>query len=187
MKEYWKEIKDYENLYQISNLGNVRSLRYKNNNKLMKLSINNSGYVQISLHYKGKRKPVLVHRLVAEAFIENKENKPLVNHKDGNKQNNNVDNLEWCTSQENIIHAIKTGLSRVSNKQRENCRRLGRLSRKSVDQYDIYGNFIKTWSSILEASQHFKTNDSHIGECCRGKLQTAGGYIWKYHNLGGKK
>ena len=76
----------------------------------MKLSINNSGYVQISLFQNGKRKPVLVHRLVAENFLKNKENKPYVNHIDGNKLNNKMDNLEWCTCQENINHAYQKGL-----------------------------------------------------------------------------
>lgn len=151
----------------------------------MKLSINNSGYVQISLFQNGKRKPVLVHRLVAENFLENKENKPYVNHIDGNKLNNKMDNLEWCTCQENINHAYQKGLIKISDKKREICRKLGKASNKKVDQYDKLGNFIKTWNSSLQASKYFKTNDSHIGECCRGKAKTAGGYIWEYHNLGG--
>lgn len=99
VKEEWKDIKGYEGLYQISNLGNVKSL---NTNKNMKFTTR-SGYYNIILRKNGKRYSKQVHRLVAEAFLENKENKFIVNHKDYNRKNNNIENLEWCTQKENVI------------------------------------------------------------------------------------
>ena len=106
LNEIWKPIKGYEQLYQVSNLGNISNYR-----KIMKPFENNSGYLVIDLRCNKTRKKCLVHRLVAEAFVENSNNYPLVNHKDGNKHNNASSNLEWCTNSENILHARRTGLN----------------------------------------------------------------------------
>lgn len=124
MKEIWKDIKDYEGLYQISNLGNVQRIgeyiiqskgktKYKRymKNKTLKFNSDKQGYLLVHLCKAGIRKCKKVHRLVADAFIENKDNKPYVNHKDGIKQNNSVNNLEWVTPSENNIHAYRTGLT----------------------------------------------------------------------------
>lgn len=124
MLEIWKNIKGYEGVYQVSNLGNVRRInnyieqnkgatRYKRliEYKILKFNYDKQKYLLVHLCVNGVRKCKKVHRLVAEAFIENTNNKPYVNHKDGNKQNNNVDNLEWVTPSENNIHAYKLGLT----------------------------------------------------------------------------
>lgn len=122
------------------------------------------GYVYVCLFKNNRQKTFRVNRLVALMFIPNPENKPEVNHKDGNKLNNCVSNLEWNTTKENIEHAYRTGLNK------------GRT--KTVLQYDIQGNLIKEWNSITEATNQLKINN--ISACCAGKLKTVGGYKWKY-------
>lgn len=118
MKEIWKPIKGYEGIYEISNFGKVKSIRYFNhvNNKIysrekiLKLSLNEKGYFRVGLYKSGKEIKFKVHRLVAENFIPNPNKYNEVNHIDGNKQNNCVDNLEWCTHSHNIKEAVKLGL-----------------------------------------------------------------------------
>jgi len=115
MQEIWKDIENYEGLYKISNFGNIKAMPKKagfNNRKekLLKYKINQFGYLTIGLCKNSKRKWFMIHRLIANAFISSIKNKPQVNHKDGNKQNNHIDNLEWCTSSENLKHAFKIGL-----------------------------------------------------------------------------
>ena len=122
MKEIWKDIKGYEGLYQISNIGRVKSLdrivksRYDSTSlfkeRLLTPQRDTRGYKHVSLRKEGKSKHKRVHRLIALAFIPNPENKPEVNHIDGNKMNNGIDNLEWSTHSENIQHAYQTGLNK---------------------------------------------------------------------------
>lgn len=123
--EIWKDIKGYEGLYQVSNLGRVKSLGrfhkfpnggiYEIKPRILKNATETSGYLFVAL-YNGYRKQYKIHRLVAEAFIPNPNNLPQVNHKDLNKQNNRVDNLEWCTASENIKHAFKHGVRKMPDK-----------------------------------------------------------------------
>lgn len=122
MKETWEDITDYVGLYRVSNLGNIESLSrtiinkngntQKVNGKILKSSIRKSGYKHVILQKFGVRKTYLVHRLVANAFLKNVEDKPEVNHKDGNKSNNYANNLEWVTRKENIVHAFKNNLNK---------------------------------------------------------------------------
>ena len=114
MEEIWKDIVGYEGIYEISNLGRIRTFNYKNTNnvEIMKNFIDGSGYIKISLCKNGIKKQYFIHRLVAQAFIPNLKNKRTVNHKDGNKLNNCVGNLEWVTCEENIHHAWKNGLNK---------------------------------------------------------------------------
>lgn len=175
MKEIWKDIKGYEGCYQISNLGNTKSLeRYVNTNgnskrlvkeKILKKTIDNTGYYVVSLWKNNKHSRPHVHRLVAETFIINQNNKPYINHIDGDKLNNNINNLEWCTPKENNIHAYQLGLN---------------PSCKKVNQYDLNGNYIKTWDSIKDANDYYKT--THISECCNpdSKRNIAKGFLWKH-------
>jgi hypothetical protein len=114
--ETWKDIKGYEGIYQISNLGRVKrisnihwcNLKYRDNYYLKPLD-NGKGYLRIKLTVKSKSRRVMLHRLIAEAFIENPNNYPFVNHIDGNKKNNNLNNLEWCTQSQNCLHSVKMG------------------------------------------------------------------------------
>lgn len=115
MEEIWKDIEGYEGLYQVSNLGRVRSLAKKagrspRKEKYTAIFVDRRGYMKTNVCKFGKYTQVYVHRLVAETFIPNPDDKPQVNHKDGNKQNNHIDNLEWCTPKDNINHANKLGL-----------------------------------------------------------------------------
>lgn len=122
------------------------------------------GYLQVALQKHKKRKDEKIHRLVAEAFIPNPENKPQVNHIDGDKTNNNVNNLEWTTTSENQLHSIYVLKHNI----------------KTVLQYDKNRNFIKEWEAIQLASKKLNIQSSDISDCCRNKRKTAGGYIWRY-------
>ncbi len=182
MVEVWKDIKGYEGLYQVSNLGRVKSLeRFKDNNggkvkvseRIMRISVDTVGYNIICLTKNSKRKTHKIHRLVAEAFIPNLENKREVNHKDGNKQNNNVKNLEWATRKENMRHAYKTGLNGGEHF-------FNNSTAKAVKQYDANMECIATYKSTAEASRKTGICQGNICYCCNGKRPTAGGYVWKY-------
>lgn len=175
----WKSVKDYEGLYEVSNTGKIKSVTRKRKfgkgyrifeGKELKLQNDKDGYKKISLHNNVKRKRFFVHRLVAIAFINNQEGKPVINHKDGNKQNNHVDNLEWVTNSENDIHAFKTGL------RQPNC---GGTS-KEVVQYDLDGNKIGEYTSISEASRINDISIQMISYCCNGKCKTGKGFVWRF-------
>lgn len=176
MKEEFRNIVGYEGLYQVSNLGNIKSLeRTKTNHskyqlvngRILKSSINHKGYVYVILYKNNKQKGYLVHRLVAEAFIPNPENKPQVNHIDGNKLNNHVSNLEWVSQQENMQHALSNGLKMT----------------KPIYQYDKEGNLIKIWNSIREIQRTLNIPSSLIIRCCKGERKSSHNYIWKYKDI----
>lgn len=182
--EIWKDIEGYNGLYQISNFGRVKSLTrissYYNalygkekqrirKAHIMKTHTPKNRYTSVVLTKNGVEKTFTIHRLVAEAFIPNLENKEQVNHIDGNKSNNCVDNLEFCTPSENNKHAFDTGLNKPHNQRK-------------VNQYDLNNNYIKTWNSIIEFLKENNINlkNSGITSCCKGKQKTAYGYKWKY-------
>jgi len=163
MKEVWKDIHGYEGLYMISNKGCVKSLR-----RDLILKANTSArYAFVSLRVKGKTSYPRIARLVAGAFIKNPDNKPLVNHKDGNKLNNVVTNLEWCTRSENQLHAYETGLQKGFHYSR------------AVLQIKN-GKTIKQYESIKKASMDTGIDAGSIGHVLRGYRKTAGKYQWSY-------
>lgn len=170
MVEIWKDIPGYEGLYQASNTGKIKSLNYNNTKKekILKSKYDERGYLAIELRNKGKRFYTRVHRLVASAFLPNPDNLPQVNHKNEIKNDNRVENLEWCTNDYNCHYG--THYKRVSES-----------NYKKVNQYDLKGNYIKTFNSINEAKK--ETKATHIGSVCLGKRKTSGGYIWKYCSL----
>lgn len=176
-KEMWKDIVGYEGLYWVSNLGNIKSKKCQ-----LKPILNEKGYCKVELSKKGKRKRYFIHRLVAIHFIENTYSKEQINHKDGCKTNNCVNNLEWCTNLENQRHAIKNGL--VNNKQRiQQAINMGIINRKPVEQYSKDGKLIREYVSIKEASEETGINSRNICNCLsirQPKSKSAGGYIWKY-------
>jgi hypothetical protein len=172
-EEIWRDIIGYEGLYQVSNMGRVKSLERdvasKNGSKrtvreqILKSNTNQDGYLQVSLYYSGKMKTFKIHRLVCEAFHENPKNKPCVNHIDENKTNNAASNLEWCTYEENNNHGTHT--ARIS---------------KPVGQYTRDGKLIKIWQSASEVERQLGFATQNITAVARGKRKTANGYVWKY-------
>lgn len=189
MKEEWKDIKGYENYYQISNLGRIKSLIWFNGHEYIHrekiLKPQNNKYLTVRLAKNKKIKQYTIHRLVAIHFIENKENKPYVNHIDGNKYNNRANNLEWCTAKENTNHAYKNGLITLTSEKKKkavnkNAKLAWDKTRKKVNQYDIDNILIKQYKSLTEASLKNSIAIQHISECCKGKAKTAGGYKWQF-------
>ncbi len=175
-QEKWKYIKNSSE-YEISTLGNIRR-----NKRNLKIS-DKPTYKIIRLKLDDKYKTYYIHRLVAETFVPNVNKKEFVNHKDGNKHNNNIDNLEWCTRQENEIHAWKNGLK---EKIRETSKENLKIARKyihvnkPVNQFDLNMNFIKKWDSAFQAQKKIGIDSSAISKCCNNKLKKAGGYIWQF-------
>ena len=184
MKEEWKDIRGYEGRYQISNLGNVKSLNYANTGrqKLLHPSSHHLGYLIVRLVRPENIRPEnkMVHTLVASAFIPNSSNKPCVNHIDGNKQNNVVTNLEWVTHKENMEHAITTGL----RNPHFNNKPLGdnNPSRKPILQFTKNGDFVKRWECISEASRYMKCTPAQITNNAKGRNKTCHGFVWRYPN-----
>lgn len=178
MQEIWKDIKGYEGLYRVSNFGNVKSLNYrhKNEERLLKLNVNKNGYCFVNLHIKGTAKNVLVHRLVAEAFIENPLNFPLVNHKDENKTNNNVENLEWCTQKYNLNYSLN------KRNRKNNCKK-NKIPHKyfrEVIQIKPNGEVVEKYKNVSEAARLKRYDLKSLIDCCKGNRKTAYGFIWQY-------
>ena len=188
LEEEWKDISGYEGRYQISNMGRIRSLpRIVKNGigechkkgKILKPQKAVNGYMRATLCNEKYYKHFKIHRLVAEHYIPNPENKPQVNHINGDKTDNRVDNLEFCTHEENIKHAIKNGLIDLEKRKLEMIK-LGKKRAKKVNQYDLEHKFIKRWDSLKEASETLNINYGNISSCCIGNHKTAGGFIWEY-------
>ena len=171
--------------YKVSNLGKILSLNYKNTGKaeLMNPVTNTNGYLQVNLYKNGESKTCRVHRLVAEAFLENPENLPEVNHKDENKKNNFVflnedgtvnkkrSNLEWKNHRDNLNHGTRNERAAKANTN-------GKCS-KPVLQFSLSGELIREWPSIMECGRN-GFNQGNICQCCNGKRKTAHGFIWMY-------
>lgn len=165
-EEIWKDV-PFDSNYKVSNYGRIFS---KRTNKILKGELTEKGYIRVALT---EHKRYLVHCIVARTFIPNPENKPQVNHIDGNKQNNYVDNLEWCTQSENMRHALKTGL-KIMPKGKDV------YNARVIYQYDKNNNLIKRWECMSTASQTLKISQRDIVRVCKGERKTCGGYIWKY-------
>ena len=174
LQEIWKNILNYEGLYQISSHGRVKSLQKKTGflirkEHILKPRVKDNGYLIVSLFKDKQMSNKYVHRLVAEAFIPNPSNYPCINHKDYNKTNNNVDNIEWCSYSQNNTYS--------------NCQVIAGASKRiPILQCDKNGVILKEWECSLRAGQELGFSNSNITACCRGRANTAYGYIWRYKN-----
>lgn len=175
--EKWKDIPEFENKYQASNLGRIRSLNYEGHKgivKELKIHERKDGYLQVGLNIGKVHKKYLVHRLIAKAFIPHIDKYQIVNHKNGNKTDNRVDNLEWCNCSQNVKHAYENNLhKKYFGKANHNS--------KKVYQYDFQYNLLKVYDSVSQAQK--ENNIKHISSCCLGKRKSAGNYIWKYEEI----
>jgi len=171
---------DFPN-YGISECGKVLKCKKskRSHSKILKPEISKCGYLRLQLTKDNKRIHKFVHNLVAETFIANFENKPQVNHKDGNKLNNNLDNLEFVTCSENALHAYKLKLRKTPN---AGLGKIGILNHnsKKVNQYSLEGNFIKTWDSMMDIQRELKILQSKISLVCNFKRNQAYGFIWRF-------
>jgi hypothetical protein len=170
MEEVWKDIEGYEGLYEASNIGR---LRRKGSVNVRKFGDNGHGYKHVPLSKNNIIKNHYVHRIIATAFIPNPNNKATVNHKNGNKSDNHVENLEWATQSENSKHGFDTGLI-VQNKGRDN------PTSKPVRQYSLNGEFIMDFDSLTDAGKKLGITTFTIGQAAVGKYKQAGGYQWRF-------
>ena len=165
MQEIWKDIEGYENLYQVSNLGRVKSLGNGGSNSKERIlkQLNKNGYFGVCLCKEGKTKCFDIHRLVASEFIPNLDNLPMVNHKDECKANNRVDNLEWCSAKYNNNYG--TRIQRITEKKSKQvlCVETGKI-----------------YPSLRQAERELGISHNNISAACRGLQKTCGGFHWRY-------
>lgn len=159
-QEIWKDITGYEGLYQVSNLGRVKSLK-NDKEKILKPAISSKGYLFVNLYKQQKTTHYKVHRIVAKAFIPNPNNLPQVNHKDEDKTNNCVINLEWCTAKYNINYGTA-------------------IERRSKQVLCVETN--KIYQSLSEIKRQLGFGIGNIWSCCNSKIKQAYGYTWRYVN-----
>ena len=181
--ENWKNIKGYEGFYQVSNLGRIKSVErdiYCQNGivhhlkeKILVPALNNKGYQYVNLSKNGKGKLMLVHRLVAMAFIPNPENKPQVNHKDENPLNNCVDNLEWCTASYNALYGTR-------NERIIQNRRSYKFGNAPHAKPVFCEELNKTFDCAKRVEEELGILGTSISNVCKGKRKTAGGFHWRY-------
>lgn len=180
--EKWQDFKGYEGYYQVSSFGQVRSVdrvvvgvdgkTYHYKGRILKQAKTSDGYKTVQLFKDNGLKTFKVHRMIALTFIPNPNNKPEVNHIDGNKSNNHISNLEWVTRSENLKHAVKHGLSSPV--------KAIEATKKKVELVDDNGNAIKRWNTMTAAADEMGVHISNVSMCCHGKLKSTGGHFFRF-------
>lgn len=168
-KEEWRPVVGYEGLYEVSNLGNVDSLNFHREGRRhrIKVRVNFFGYAYVMLNKDKQQRPYFLHRIIAMAFVPNPNNYPIINHKDENPLNNNIENLEWVTYKYNTNYG--TCIKRRSEKKK-----------KPVIQMTLDGEFIARYNSVKEAAANINCRPSSITCACRGRLKKCQGFLWKF-------
>ena len=189
MEEIWKDIEGYEGIYQVSNLGRVRSLdryytkphprngvptKYFKRGSIITNHTLRNGYTNVMLKFEGGKKNFMVHRLVAKAFVPGYFEGADVNHKDSNRQNNHADNLEWMTRRDNLMYNNDKNASAMEQ--------IHRSQRKPIIQMTMDGEYIREWPSIYAAHLALGLDSKSISGACRQRygMKTCGGYRWKF-------
>ncbi len=190
--EIWKPVVGYEGLYEVSNLGNVRSIRWRGGHKTHNIfqRVNGNGYYDLVLIRNKTTKYVTVHRLVARAFLPNPEGKKCIDHIDGNRLNNRVENLRWCTYKENANNPIsRKRQAAAQHKEMKKKWEKGCCDRikRPVLQYTLEGEFVARWNSAADAARahlmegkRLYSIEGKITQCCRGETRRTIGYLWIY-------
>lgn len=158
----WRTVVEYDR-YEVNELGQIR---HKDRKKILTPRANRSGYMYVNFNIGGHRTNFAVHRIVANAFIPNPNNYPEVNHKNLNKADNRVENLEWVNSTENKIHSYNSETRKSNGKE--------------VEQYDLNNNYIKTFPSASAAAKYMGCSIGAISNCCNGRTKTSQGYLWRF-------
>ena len=184
--EEWRDFEGYEGYYQISGDGRVRSIdrvvigadgkTYHYKSRILKQVKARDGYMAVQLFRDSRCKTYKIHRMVALTFIPNPNNKPEVNHIDGDKSNNHASNLEWCTRSENIKHAVDHGLNSPI--------KAIEATKKKVEQIDSEGNTVKRWDTMTDAANEMGVHISNVSSCCHGRLKSTGGYSFRFTKEG---
>ena len=174
--EIWKDIEGFEGYYMVSNLGNVKSLNYRGKGKegILKPVDNGYGYLQVRLCQDGKAKCCYVHQLVATAFLENPMGYTEINHKDEDKTNNVVSNLEWCSRSYNCSY---------NDRAKKAGKKVGKKLSKPVIAIHKINGLILEFPSAHEAERQTGINQGNIIKCCKGKKKSIGGFYWYYANV----